>query len=519
MRRALFAALLLVAGCTGSTVLHVSITEQSGAPPPAYLTMTVFDAHGRVIDGANLGDHPAIPGDVTVLVNPGPIRAFLNGHSDDGRQLWAANTISLSTGDNAAMGMVLVMGAAPDQDGDGVPDPIDNCPTVPNPDQASESGSTQGDACRPAGGGNGGGPVDLGGGGGGGGGGMDMFIPPAKCGDGVVDPGEQCDDGAKNSDNATDSLARCTTGCVKRAGCGPLMGAEAATIDPTTGHCYVSWPGLLNWAAAERECQRNGGDLVSISSQGEHDLVHNLAGVLEHHWIGVTTPPGTPAFANVDGSPLPKNVMWAPTEPNGGDCASMAADGWHSQNCGMASNGQLPANNNNALPYICESACGNGTVDPGETCDPPGPACSKTCQTLAACTEPGAQQVPENGHCYFVTAATFTYANALASGCPTGTHLATLNFPVETEAALKVTGAADSWIAMSAMQTLAVFKWDVAGAIFDATRYHAFGGNDPNQNPPACVAVTNNPPSGQPGWRDRDCASTTIYPAICERDK
>jgi len=34
-----------------------------------------------------------------------------------------------------------------DQDGDGVPDDVDNCPTIPNPDQADTNGNGYGDAC------------------------------------------------------------------------------------------------------------------------------------------------------------------------------------------------------------------------------------------------------------------------------------------------------------------------------------------------------------------------------------
>ena len=41
----------------------------------------------------------------------------------------------------------LLIAAAADSDGDEVPDPYDNCPTVPNPDQADSDGDGIGDAC------------------------------------------------------------------------------------------------------------------------------------------------------------------------------------------------------------------------------------------------------------------------------------------------------------------------------------------------------------------------------------
>ncbi len=85
------------------------------------------------------------------------------------------------------------VGACADGDADAVQDAVDNCPTVANTTQADGNQNGIGDVCECAGG-------------------------PCGCGNGTVDPGEECDDGnAIDGDGCTAACTICGNGVVAAA--------------------------------------------------------------------------------------------------------------------------------------------------------------------------------------------------------------------------------------------------------------------------------------------------------------
>jgi cysteine-rich repeat protein len=521
MRRALLATLLCA--CQPPTGLRLHLFLDGGAPVPRIVDVSVYDRFGAVALRQTVGDGTQLPGDVLVLVsrNAAFVRAVARGTSA-GKTLEAADTI-VQVPPDRQLDEVLVLTATvpPDRDGDGVPDEIDDCPTVYDPEQTNTGGSSEGDACR-----DGAAPPDLGGAG-------DLArhdgapivqtpaapdaapIAPASCGDGIVQGSEQCDDGARNSDDPA-AAATCTSLCHLRAGCGTLSGAAGASIDPATGHCYVAWATASSWASAQRDCESRGGHLATLASANENARVSSLAGTADV-WIGLTIDHGQPVRDRWVTGERVALTAYATGEPNNGGTSgvpeqcgvvSLKRGGWDDRPCGFVSSGSLPASSLYSLGYVCEHECGNGTVDPGEGCEPAGANCTSLCQIKQSCPE--GIPSPINGHCYFTGSTAVSQTQALAA-CPAGTHLATLDEIAETEAAVLAAGTTEAWLALRASTTLGQYAWQSGATFFDSHRYHGFVSPEPNDTvTPSCGRIT------AAGWKDKTCDN--LFVPMCERE-
>ena len=171
----------------------------------------------------------------------------------------------------------------------------------------------------------------IGGAGGGGGGIVSSTIGAGgggTCGDGIVDPGEECDDG---NTTPNDGCTNCKVDC-------ELGGKK----NPANHHCYHLFEMPSNEGPAEMFCELWGGQaglghLVSINDASEQAFVESLGLGMNPAWIGGGDTPSTPGvYKWYDGTPF-TYTHWATGEPNGPgveDCIYMHIDGtWDDHAC------------------------------------------------------------------------------------------------------------------------------------------------------------------------------------------
>lgn len=127
----------------------------------------------------------------------------------------------------------------------------------------------------------------------------DAPVSGARCGDGVLDPGEACDDG---NDVPGDGCTSC------RIDCAPPAFEEAATH-----RCFWVDADGASWSDALLACVDQGGQLASL------DAPEEIALVLEHvaapTWTGGNDLATPGAFTWAGGGAIASD-LWAPGEPD-----------------------------------------------------------------------------------------------------------------------------------------------------------------------------------------------------------
>jgi cysteine-rich repeat protein len=143
-------------------------------------------------------------------------------------------------------------------------------------------------------------------------------VPLGRCGDGIVQPAEECDDG---NGIAEDGCHQCRVVC------------KASEVkEPESLHCYEVVTAPKSWLVAEVECEDRGGKLATVTSPTERAFLKPL--LLASSWIGASRPSGG-AFSWANDEPLCW-TSWDMSEPNGltEDCVQMRTNGlWNNQTC------------------------------------------------------------------------------------------------------------------------------------------------------------------------------------------
>jgi len=163
----------------------------------------------------------------------------------------------------------------------------------------------------------------------------------ASCGDGVINPGEQCDDGNGND------LDGCTSLCRSGATCDVVArpGADAFAVDASSGRCYSRFDAeVTTFQAASAACAAQHGHLASVTDVNEQSIVANLVTGSDVYWIGAIDDANSTdeSFTWLTGEPW-AFTAFAPGQPDddvvvggGADCLALTSGGWVDTSCVFA---------------------------------------------------------------------------------------------------------------------------------------------------------------------------------------
>lgn len=131
------------------------------------------------------------------------------------------------------------------------------------------------------------------------------------CGNGKIEPGEQCDDANSiQGDGCFDCKVECS--------------GNNMVLDPKSNHCYELIATPSTWDGARGLCQMWFGDLATITSPEEQGIIEAIAAT--DGWIGATDAAMEGTWVWVTNEPFAYS-NWNAGEPNnsgtGENCAEL----------------------------------------------------------------------------------------------------------------------------------------------------------------------------------------------------
>ncbi|MAS95878.1 MAG: hypothetical protein CMO55_21955 [Verrucomicrobiales bacterium] len=123
-----------------------------------------------------------------------------------------------------------------------------------------------------------------------------------------------------------------------------LIPEDAVELD---GNKYAVIEETLNWNEAQAKCEQLGGNLVSIGSRKEDELVASLRGSRDFLWIGLVSDESGKDWRWVDGSES-KFTDWRDNRPdNNGGINAVVMNRWNEWD-------DTPPDSTNVTAFVCE---------------------------------------------------------------------------------------------------------------------------------------------------------------------
>lgn len=147
---------LVAGGCGGATTVRLAVALDPADPAITSASVSVYDRYRALALGVPAqppgAGKPLVPGVVEIRVPDvaQELRIAVDGVYGTQPCIGGVRVTTRSHAETRAS--LILSSSTADADGDGVPDSIDNCPTVANRDQADRAGSGVGDACAGNGG-------------------------------------------------------------------------------------------------------------------------------------------------------------------------------------------------------------------------------------------------------------------------------------------------------------------------------------------------------------------------------